>query len=188
MQFGGRDARSVDTDRRGNVCRVSISMKLACIVIHRPSISLGRLRKTPAMASGLRGVQSLGVPIRRMAAVAPASAAGTIKRESPARPEQYDVALSFAGENRTYVEQVAEGLKAAGVSVFYDKFEKADLWGKNLIEHLAEIYGHRSRFVVMFVSKEYVEKAWTTHASRVGLLGDVSIPLRSNSRTFRYSD
>ena len=47
-----------------------------------------------------------------------------------------------------------------------DKFEKAELWGKNLIEHLAEIYGQRSRFVVMFVSKEYVEKAWTTHERR----------------------
>ena len=38
--------------------------------------------------------------------------------------------------------------------------------GKNLIDHLAEIYGKRSRFVVMFVSKEYVEKAWTTHERR----------------------
>lgn len=57
------------------------------------------------------------------------------------------------------MEEVAEGLKTAGVSAFYDKFEKADLWGKNLIEHLAEIYGQRSRFVVMFVSKEYVEKS-----------------------------
>jgi hypothetical protein len=110
-----------------------------------------------------QGVQSLGVPIRRMATVpaAQASTAEKVKREP-----QYDVALSFAGENRAYVEEVAEGLKAAGVSVFYDKFEKTDLWGKNLIEHLAEIYGHRSRFVVMFVSKEYVEKAWTTHERR----------------------
>jgi len=35
--------------------------------------------------------------------------------------------------------------------------------GKNLIEHLADIYGNRSRYVVMFISKEYVEKAWTKH-------------------------
>lgn len=112
-----------------------------------------------------QGIESLGVPIRRTATAAAQGTAGRIKRESkPA--EQYDVALSFAGENRTYVSQVAEGLKAAGVSVFYDQFEKASLWGKDLIEHLAEIYGQRSRFVVMFVSKEYVEKAWTTHERR----------------------
>jgi hypothetical protein len=37
------------------------------------------------------------------------------------------------------------------------------LWGKNLVDHLAGIYQKRSRYVAMFVSKEYVEKAWTTH-------------------------
>jgi hypothetical protein len=77
--------------------------------------------------------------------------------------EKYDVALSFAGEDREYVEAVAEGLKAAGVSVFYDKFEAAGLWGKNLVDHLADIYKNRSRYVVMFVSKHYVAKPWTTH-------------------------
>jgi hypothetical protein len=71
--------------------------------------------------------------------------------------------LSFAGENRAYVEDVATGLKAAGVSVFYDAFEKADLWGKNLVEHLADIYQNRSKYVVMFVSAQYVDKAWTRH-------------------------
>ena len=72
--------------------------------------------------------------------------------------EKYDIALSFAGENRAYVEEVAAGLKAAGVKVFYDAFEKANLWGKNLIDHLADIYSN-ARYVVLFISKEYVEKA-----------------------------
>ncbi len=36
----------------------------------------------------------------------------------------YQVALSFAGEQRWYVEEVAKGLKACGVSVFYDRFER----------------------------------------------------------------
>ncbi len=75
----------------------------------------------------------------------------------------YDVALSFAGEDREFVDQVAKLLRDAGVSVFYDGFEKAELWGKNLIDHLAEIYQHRSRYVVMFVSEHYVRKAWTRH-------------------------
>ena len=75
----------------------------------------------------------------------------------------YDVALSFAGENRPYVEQVATGLKTAGVEVFYDDFEKATLWGKNLVEHLAEIYQKNSRYVVMFISEHYVRKVWPKH-------------------------
>jgi len=36
------------------------------------------------------------------------------------------VALSFAGEGRSYVEKVAASLKEAGVRAFYDKFESAD--------------------------------------------------------------
>jgi hypothetical protein len=32
----------------------------------------------------------------------------------------YDVALSFAGEQRSHVLEVAECLKKAGVNVFYD--------------------------------------------------------------------
>ena len=45
----------------------------------------------------------------------------------------------------------------------YDGFEKANLWGKNLIDHLADIYQNKSRYVVMFISEHYVEKAWAKH-------------------------
>ena len=48
------------------------------------------------------------------------------KPPAPNKVQNYDIAVSFAGENRPYVEEVANGLKAAGVSVFYDGFEKAD--------------------------------------------------------------
>lgn len=119
-----------------------------------------------------QSVGSMGVQVRRPAAptatrvVAPAPSPRVSAPESHVPVERYDVALSFAGENRTYVHEVAKLLKDAGVSVFYDEFERADLWGKNLIEHLADVYGKNSRFVVMFISKEYVEKAWTTHERR----------------------
>jgi hypothetical protein len=90
---------------------------------------------------------------------------------SAAAVSSYDVALSFAGEDRAYVDEVAKGLKAANVEVFYDDFEKAKLWGKNLIEHLADIYQHKSRYVVMFISQHYVSKASDQHgcASLVSL-------------------
>ena len=52
---------------------------------------------------------------------------------------KYDVALSFAGEDRAYVEEVAQTLRTLGVSVFYDKFEEAELWGKDLKSHLHDI-------------------------------------------------
>lgn len=72
----------------------------------------------------------------------------------------YEVALSFAGENRNYVESVAKYLTKHGVVVFYDKFEEVELWGKDLVERLGEVYGEKSRYCVMFISKYYDRKPW----------------------------
>lgn len=79
---------------------------------------------------------------------------------------EYDVALSFAGEDRDYVDQVAHFLKDRGIKVFYDLFEEADLWGKDLYVHLSEVYQKRARYTVMFISKMYAEKIWTNHERR----------------------
>lgn len=73
---------------------------------------------------------------------------------------KYHVALSFAGEDREYVDRVATHLKSEGVEVFYDKFEEATLWGKNLYTHLRDVYENRALFTVMFVSKHYRDKVW----------------------------
>lgn len=84
------------------------------------------------------------------------------KRESAAR-FQYDVALSFAGEDRPHADALASLLKGAGYSVFYDKYEQANLWGKNLYDHLANVYQEQARFCVIFVSAAYAKKNWTNH-------------------------
>ena len=65
----------------------------------------------------------------------------------------HEVALSFAGEQRGYVEGVALALQARGIAVFYDEFEKIALWGKYLGEELQAVYEHKSGCVVIFVSK-----------------------------------
>jgi len=83
--------------------------------------------------------------------------------------ERYDIALSFAGEDRDYVEQVAEYLRANKVAVFYDRFEEIDLWGKDLAEHLDWVYRTGAQFCVMFISKYYVEKMWANHERRSAL-------------------
>ena len=76
---------------------------------------------------------------------------------------KYDVALSFAGEDREYVEQVANALSRKGVRYFYDKHEQTALWGKDLYEHLSDIYQKQARFTVMFISHHYAAKLWTKH-------------------------
>ena len=81
----------------------------------------------------------------------------------------YEVALSFAGEQRGYVEDVARALQARGVAVFYDDFESVRLWGKNLAEEFQRIYENGAGKVVMFVSKEYIDKSWPRHERRSAL-------------------
>ncbi|MCK9545935.1 MAG: TIR domain-containing protein [Sulfurospirillaceae bacterium] len=78
----------------------------------------------------------------------------------------YDVALSFAGEDRKYVKEVAYILKAYGVRVFYDEFEEDTLWGKDLTSHLQDIYKEKAKYTIMFISKYYKSKTWTKHERR----------------------
>ena len=75
----------------------------------------------------------------------------------------FDVALSFAGEDRVYVDAVAMHLHSLDINVFYDKLEEVSLWGKNLYLYLDEIYQRRAEFCVVFASQNYVQKAWTNH-------------------------
>jgi hypothetical protein len=75
----------------------------------------------------------------------------------------HDIALSFAGEDRAYVEKVAKYLKEKSIKVFYDEYEKTKLWGKDLYNHLDEVYQKKARYCVMFLSCYYAEKLWTNH-------------------------
>ena len=65
----------------------------------------------------------------------------------------YEIVLSFAGDDRPYVLEVAEILKDNDVSLFYDEYEEVTLWGKNLTEHLHKVYSSSARYCVMFISK-----------------------------------
>ncbi len=72
---------------------------------------------------------------------------------------QYDVALSYAGEDRVHARELATRIQTAGYSIFYDEFE--ELWGEDLSVKLHEVYGKQSRFCVILVSKHYLKKPWT---------------------------
>jgi hypothetical protein len=79
------------------------------------------------------------------------------------RKTKFDIALSFAGEQREYVDQVANILNQKGISTFYDKFEEANLWGKNLYDYLSDIYMNQAKYTIMFISVDYSRKLWTNH-------------------------
>lgn len=83
----------------------------------------------------------------------------------------YDVCLSFASEQRDYVQQVYNELINNNVRVFYDQGNDIEtmLWGRNLIEVFTDIYKKNARFCVMFLSKDYAHKAWTNLERRRAL-------------------
>ena len=76
--------------------------------------------------------------------------------------ENFKVALTFAGENRGYVEQVAIDLemKLGKGNVFYDNFFQAELARLDLDIFLQDIYHNKSDFIVVFLSKGYRSKEW----------------------------
>lgn len=76
---------------------------------------------------------------------------------------EYEIALSFAGEERDYVENVAILLREKDIKFFYDQFEEASLWGKDLYDHLDQVYRSKAQYSVLFLSKNYAAKVWTNH-------------------------
>jgi hypothetical protein len=79
----------------------------------------------------------------------------------------YDVALSYASEDRAYVDEVATALVQAGVTIFYDRLEGVDLWGSDLYTYLHDVYRARARFTAIFVSQHHARKRWPTYELEV---------------------
>ena len=86
----------------------------------------------------------------------------------PFRPQeaQYDLAISFAGEDRSIVQSYAEAIKAQGINIFYADFEEVDLWGSNLYDTFDTIYRLKAHYCVIFLSRHYATKVWTNHERR----------------------
>ncbi|GAB3535887.1 hypothetical protein GCM10027403_14770 [Arthrobacter tecti] len=88
----------------------------------------------------------------------------------------YDVAVTFAGEDRNFVEAVVRDVVSAGYKVFYDQDEQVALWGEELTEYFPKIYEERSRYAVMFVSRHYAAKPWTRLERRSVLVRALNQP------------
>lgn len=76
---------------------------------------------------------------------------------------EYDIVVSFAGEDREIVRQYCDVLISTGLRVFYDEYGQVKLWGENLYEKLIDIYQNKASFCVIFISQYYAEKVWTKH-------------------------
>jgi len=78
----------------------------------------------------------------------------------------YDIAVSFAGEDRKIVEKISNILSDKGHKIFYDKYEEALLWGRDLTKELPAKY-RNARYVMVFISDYYLKKMWTNYERQI---------------------
>lgn len=83
----------------------------------------------------------------------------------------YDLAFSFAGEDREYVESVKTECDRLGLVTYYDKERKMDQWGKSFLSEQRKVYsGYKTKHFVPFVSKYYFTKPIPTDEFKSALL------------------
>lgn len=116
--------------------------------------SLLWIQKTRAYVEYLSGLQNAEAEPRHAKAKITNQ---TIAIEAP----QYDIAISFAGEDRAHARILANRLRSLDLLVFYDEYEQASLWGRDLYTHLSDIYQNRARYCLMLISENYAKKLWT---------------------------
>lgn len=92
----------------------------------------------------------------------------------------FDVAISFATENEELADTVYHYLKAEGLSVFYAPAPECQsiLSGENQREIFYRIFGLESKYVILLVSKFYVEKQVPMEEARIAFSkhkGDASV-------------
>ena len=74
----------------------------------------------------------------------------------------YDVALSYASENRRYVRNVYNELRRRKVRTFYDRDPdcQVDIMGNDIHYMFEHVFGGGATIVVLFLSDAYLKKDW----------------------------
>jgi hypothetical protein len=79
-----------------------------------------------------------------------------------ARDFEWDVALSFAGENRAFADFIGTQLRELDISVFYDRNYEDNYLGGLWSQQFFDIFVHRSRLVVAILDRHHRDKVWPT--------------------------
>lgn len=72
---------------------------------------------------------------------------------------KYDIALSFAEEDRNIAVALARELGRKGISVYYYPDNIIETAGKQLSQKLTEIYTKDAKYAVVIVSDHYFKKS-----------------------------
>lgn len=78
---------------------------------------------------------------------------------------EYDLALSFAGEDREYAEKLYDFLSDEDLAVFYDLAEQPRILTRDVEAFLQPIYESKARYVVAVLGETFGLKRWTLFES-----------------------
>lgn len=84
---------------------------------------------------------------------------------SVAFSKPYDIALSFAGENRNLANLLHSKLVEREIPTFYDKDEQHRILAENVEDYLRPIYQTEADYIVVLLSQAYPRKIWTKFES-----------------------
>lgn len=81
---------------------------------------------------------------------------------TPSERRRFDIALSFPGDHRAIVEEIANNLATTFSEdrVLYDKYHDAELARPDLDVYLPNLYRTESELLVIFLCAEYPTKRW----------------------------
>lgn len=75
---------------------------------------------------------------------------------------EYDVAISFAGENRSLAKHIAKQLESLDITVFFDEMFEANFLGHAWTKVFKEIFSEKSRLVLCLLDSYHAQKIWPT--------------------------
>jgi hypothetical protein len=96
----------------------------------------------------------------------------------------FEVLLSFAGTERVYARAIHDICQANGIRTFLDEEFQHEIWGKNLVEYLDNLYRERGTYCVVLISENYRKRAYTKVERRAAFdrmiqqSGDYLLPVK----------
>lgn len=75
---------------------------------------------------------------------------------------EFDVAISFAGENREVARVISDELQSLDCSVFFDELYEANYLGGAWRKQFEDIFKNRSRVVICILDRNHADKIWPT--------------------------
>ncbi|RCW28318.1 hypothetical protein DFR48_101329 [Ciceribacter lividus] len=79
-----------------------------------------------------------------------------------AKDFEWDVAISFAGENRALADFIGQQLRELDISVFYDRNYEDNYLGGLWSQQFLDIFVNKSRLVVAILDQHHKDKVWPT--------------------------